>query len=121
MLLADRVVPGADEALTELERAHRWSVGAAHHEILETAPTKSNRKTFAEVLSSMPEVGIALQPQRIVVSAGRMLDTASLKAGSSVVATVVAGSAITRQAPPDKISQGWKRVLYAIFRLSATQ
>jgi plasmid stability protein len=67
--MADLLVRGVDEALvralTELASAHGRSAEAEHREILATALARSRRKTFAEVLSSMPDVGIDADFERV--------------------------------------------------------
>ena len=60
--MADLLVRGVDEALVrklkERAAAHGRSAEAEHREILADALKRPRRRTFAEVLASMPDVGI---------------------------------------------------------------
>jgi antitoxin FitA len=59
--MADLLVRGVDEelvrALKERAGAHGRSAEAEHREILAAALARPRRRSFAEVLASMPEVG----------------------------------------------------------------
>lgn len=59
--MANLLVRNVDEALVQSLReraaAHGRSAEAEHREILATALRKPQRKTFAEVLMSIPNVG----------------------------------------------------------------
>ena len=59
--MADLIVRGVDEALVKAlkERAvaHGRSAEAEHREILAAALARPRRRSFAEVLASMPDVG----------------------------------------------------------------
>jgi plasmid stability protein len=59
--MADLLVRGVDEelvrALKELAGAHGRSAEAEHREILAAALARPRRRSFAEVLASMPNVG----------------------------------------------------------------
>lgn len=59
--MADLLVRGVDEALVkalkERAGAHGRSAEAEHREILAAALARPRRRSFAEVLASMPEVG----------------------------------------------------------------
>lgn len=59
--MADLLVRGLEEnlvkALEERALAHGRSVEAEHREILATALTRPQKRSFAQVLASMPEVG----------------------------------------------------------------
>jgi plasmid stability protein len=59
--MADLLVRGIDEdlvrALKERAGAHGRSAEAEHREILAAALARPRRRSFAEVLASMPEVG----------------------------------------------------------------
>ena len=60
--MADLLVRGVDEclvtALKERADVHSRSAEAEHREILTTALARPCRRSFAEVLASMPDVGI---------------------------------------------------------------
>jgi antitoxin FitA len=60
--MADLLVRGIDEelvrALKERAGAHGRSAEAEHREILAAALARPRRRSLAEVLASMPEVGI---------------------------------------------------------------
>ena len=60
--MADLLVRGIDEelvrALKERAGAHGRSAEAEHREILAAALARPRRRSFAEVLVSMPEVGV---------------------------------------------------------------
>ncbi len=59
--MADLLVRGVDEALIralkERAGAHGRSAEAEHREILAAALARPRRRSFAEVLASMPDVG----------------------------------------------------------------
>ena len=59
--MADLLVRGVDEsivkALAEQANANRRTIEAEHRAILVAALTRPRRRTFAEVLQSMPNVG----------------------------------------------------------------
>jgi len=59
--MADLLVRGVDEelvrALKERAGAHGRSAEAEHREILAAVLRRPHRRSFAEVLASMPEVG----------------------------------------------------------------
>jgi antitoxin FitA len=61
MLMADLLVRGVDEeivrALAERAEKHGRSAEAEHREILAAALAPVRRRSFAEVLASMPDVG----------------------------------------------------------------
>lgn len=67
--MADLLVRGVDEdivrALKERAGAHGRSAEAEHREILAAALTRPRRRSFAEVLGSMPEVGVDSDFQRV--------------------------------------------------------
>jgi plasmid stability protein len=60
--MADLLVRGIDEelvrALKERAGAHGRSAEAEHREILAAALARPRRRTFAEVLAAIPEVGV---------------------------------------------------------------
>jgi plasmid stability protein len=60
--MADLLVRGIDEelvrALKERAGAHGRSAEAEHREILAAALARPRRRSLAEVLASMPEVGV---------------------------------------------------------------
>ena len=60
--MADLLVRGIDDylvlALEERAGAHGRSAEAEHREILAAALARPRRRSFAEVLVSMPEVGV---------------------------------------------------------------
>lgn len=60
--MADLLVRGVDEAvvraLKERAGAHGRSAEAEHREILAAALTRPRKRSFAEVLASMPDVGV---------------------------------------------------------------
>jgi plasmid stability protein len=60
--MADLLVRGVDEdlvrALKERAGAHGRSAEAEHREILAAALRRPRRRSFAEVIGSMPNVGI---------------------------------------------------------------
>jgi plasmid stability protein len=74
--MADLLVRGVDEALVralkERAGAHGRSAEAEHREILAAALARPRRRSFAEVLASMPEVGIDADFER-VESEGKVL------------------------------------------------
>ena len=59
--MADLLVRGIDEALVRVLKAragaHGHSAEAEHREILAAALTRPRKRSFAEVLASMPDVG----------------------------------------------------------------
>jgi plasmid stability protein len=60
-MVADLLVRGVDEnvvrALKERAGAHGRSAEAEHREILATALVRPSRRSFADVLAAMPNVG----------------------------------------------------------------
>ena len=72
--MADLLVRGVDEelvrALKERAGAHGRSAEAEHREILAAALARPRRRSFAEVLAAMPEVGVDADFER-VESAGQ--------------------------------------------------
>ncbi len=75
--MPDLLVRGVDEelvrALKERAGAHGRSAEAEHRAILAAALARPRRRTFAEVLASMPAVGVDTDFER-VDSAGRPLN-----------------------------------------------
>lgn len=67
--MADLLVRGIDEALVralkERAAAHGRSAEAEHREILSLALAHPRRRSFAEVLASMPEVGVDADFERV--------------------------------------------------------
>jgi plasmid stability protein len=67
--MADLLVRGIDEelvrALKERAGAHGRSAEAEHREILAAALARPRRRSFAEVLASMPEVGADADFERV--------------------------------------------------------
>jgi len=67
--MADLLVRGVDEelvrALEELAGAHGRSMEAEHREILAAALIRPRRRSFAEVLASMPDVGADSDFERV--------------------------------------------------------
>jgi plasmid stability protein len=67
--MADLLVRGVDEALVralkERAGAHGRSAEAEHREILAAALSRPRRRSFAEVLASMPEVGTDADFERV--------------------------------------------------------
>ncbi|MBT9456341.1 MAG: DNA-binding protein [Burkholderiaceae bacterium] len=59
--MADLLVRGIDDALVKALKeqavAHGRSAEAEHREILAAALTRPRRRSFAEVLAAMPDVG----------------------------------------------------------------
>ena len=78
--MADLLVRGIDEALIRVlkERAgaHGRSAEAEHREILTAALARPNKRSFAEVLASMPEVGADADFERMdsTMEAPRVFD-----------------------------------------------
>ena len=66
--MADLLVRGVDEelvrALKERAGAHGRSAEAEHREILAAALARPRRRSLAEVLASMPEVGVDADSER---------------------------------------------------------
>jgi plasmid stability protein len=75
--MPDLLVRGVDEeivrALKERAGAHGRSAEAEHREILTAALARPRRRTFAQVLASMPDVGLDSDFER-VESAGRSVN-----------------------------------------------
>jgi antitoxin FitA len=75
--MADLLVRGIDEelvrALKERAGAHGRSAEAEHREILAAALARPRRRSFAEVLGAMPEVGTDADFER-ADSSGRAPD-----------------------------------------------
>ena len=71
--MADLLVRGVDEAvvraLKERAGAHGRSAEAEHRDILAAALARPRRRSFAEVLASMPDVGIDTDFERVGASA----------------------------------------------------
>lgn len=67
--MANLLVRGVDDALVqslrELAAAHGRSSEAEHREILARALRRPKRKSFAEVLMAMPDVGEDVDFQRV--------------------------------------------------------
>jgi antitoxin FitA len=67
--MADLLVRGVDEeivrALKERAGKHGRSAEAEHREILATALARPRRRSFAEVLASMPDVGADADFERV--------------------------------------------------------
>ena len=67
--MADLLVRGVDEAVVRLlkERAgaHGRSAEAEHREILAAALMRPRRRSFAEVLAAMPQVGADTDFERL--------------------------------------------------------
>ncbi len=67
--MADLLVRGVDDALVralkERAGAHGRSAEAEHREILAAALARPRRRSFAEVLASMPEVGVDADFERV--------------------------------------------------------
>jgi antitoxin FitA len=68
-VMADLIVRGVDEALVkalkERAAAHGRSAEAEHREIQAAALARPRRRSFAEVLASMPDVGTDADFERI--------------------------------------------------------
>jgi plasmid stability protein len=56
-LVVRNVEPDVVQALKQAAAAHGRSAEAEHREILKSALTRPPRRSFAEVLASMPDVG----------------------------------------------------------------
>jgi plasmid stability protein len=67
--MADLLVRGVDEelvrALEERAGARGRSAEAEHHEILAAALIRPRRRSFAEVLAAMPQVGADVDFERV--------------------------------------------------------
>ena len=67
--MADLLVRGVDEAvvraLKERAGAHGRSAEAEHREILAMALARPRRRSFAEVLAAMPNVGVDADFERL--------------------------------------------------------
>lgn len=72
--MADLLVRGVDEAvvraLKERAGANGQSAEAEHRAILVGALTRTRRRSFAEVLASMPDVGADADFERVQTAAG---------------------------------------------------
>ena len=72
--MADLLVRGLAEdvvrALKERAGAHGRSTEAEHREILVAALARPRRRSFAEVMGSMPDVGVDADFEREPVGAG---------------------------------------------------
>jgi len=68
-VVADLLVRGVDEtivrALKERAGAHGRSAEAEHREILATALARPRRRSFADILASMPNVGADADFERL--------------------------------------------------------
>ena len=77
--MADLLVRGIDEelvrALKERAGAHGRSAEAEHREILAAALARPRRRSFTEVLASMPEVGADADFERVASGGRRLLQT----------------------------------------------
>ncbi len=71
--MADLLIRDVDEtvvrALQERAGAHGRSAEAEHREILAAALTRPHRRSFVEVLSSMPNVGLDADFERLATTA----------------------------------------------------
>jgi len=67
--VADLLVRGVDEsvvrALKERAGAHGRSAEAEHREILATALARPSRRSFADILATMPDVGTDADFERL--------------------------------------------------------
>jgi antitoxin FitA len=78
--MADLLVRGVDEsvvrALKERAGAHGRSAEAEHREILAAALMRPRRRTFAQVLAAMPNVGVDADFERrnAATEAARVFD-----------------------------------------------
>ena len=67
--MPDLLVRGVDEeivrALKERAVAHGRSAEAEHREILVAALVRPRKRSFAEVLASMPDVGVGADFERV--------------------------------------------------------
>ena len=78
--MVDLLVRGVDEeivrALKERAGRHGRSAEAEHREILAAALARPRRRTFAEVLASMPDVGMDADFERMesIKEAPRVFD-----------------------------------------------
>ncbi|HET6839772.1 MAG TPA: hypothetical protein VFH41_08535 [Bradyrhizobium sp.] len=72
--MADLLVRGIDEelvrALKERAGAHGRSAEAEHREILAAALTRPRRRSLAELLAAMPEVGTDADFERVESTRG---------------------------------------------------
>ena len=70
--MADLLVRGVDEvivrALKERAGLHGRSAEAEHRDILATALARPRKRSFAEVLASMPDVGLDTDFERVSAS-----------------------------------------------------
>ncbi len=70
--MADLRVRGVEEALVRALKAragaHGRSAEAEHREILTAARSRPRKRTFAEALSSMPEVGADADFERVATT-----------------------------------------------------
>jgi plasmid stability protein len=79
-MVADLLVRGVDEnvvrALKERAGAHGRSAEAEHREILATALARPSRRSFADVLAAMPNVGTDADFERLnaALEAPRVFD-----------------------------------------------
>ena len=73
--MADLLVRNVDEALVralkERAGAHGRSAEAEHREILAAALARPRRRSFAEILASMPDVGEDADFERVAADGGR--------------------------------------------------
>lgn len=67
--MANLLVRGVDEAIVRALKArageHGQSAEAEHRAILAAALARPNKRTFAEVLASMPDVGVDADFERV--------------------------------------------------------
>ena len=72
--MPDLLVRGVDEdivrALKERAGAHGWSAEAEHRAILAAALARPRRRSLAEVLASMPPVGLDADFERVEAGGG---------------------------------------------------
>ena len=71
--MANLLVRGVDEAIVRALKArageHGQSAEAEHRAILSAALARPNKRTFAEVLASMPDVGLDADFERVQAGA----------------------------------------------------
>ena len=78
--MADLLVRGVDEAVVKALKAragaHGRSAEAEHREILAAALARPRKRSFAQVLASMPNVGVDADFERVTgtVEAPRVFD-----------------------------------------------
>ena len=71
--MADLLVRGVDEAVVKALKAragaHGRSAEAEHREILAAALARPRKRSFAQVLASMPNVGVDADFERVTATA----------------------------------------------------